>query len=77
MVSAHECLQTTRRRVVCKHSYAVLLLRGARADAIAAEFGLEPAPIVLHRPTLDPDQPVPYTLTPAAIAALDAPVPAA
>ena len=71
------CPDAINRRLTCKHSYAVLLLLGARADARAAEFGLAPAPIVMHRPTLDPDQPVPYTLTPAAIAALDAPVPAA
>ena len=71
------CPDAMQRRVVCKHSYAVLLLLGARADAIAAEFGLQPAPIVMHRPTLDPEQPIPFALTPAAIAALDAPVPAA
>jgi hypothetical protein len=71
------CPDALQRRVICKHSYAVLLLLGARADARAAEFGLAPAPIVLHRPTLDPDRAIPFALTDKALAALNAPVPAA
>jgi hypothetical protein len=69
------CPDAMQRRVTCKHSYAILLLLGARADARAAEFGLPPAPLVLGRRPLDVEAPIPYMLTPLADEALAEPEP--
>ena len=69
------CPDTMQRRVVCKHSWARVILQSARIDARDAAFGLASAPPMLPRPSLDPDRPIPFTLTAAADAALDTPEP--
>jgi hypothetical protein len=69
------CPVAMQRRVVCKHSWALTILQSARIDARDAAFGLTPAPTVLPRPSMDPDQPIPFTLTERAERALDDPQP--
>jgi hypothetical protein len=69
------CPDATQRRVVCKHSWALTILQSARIDARDAALGIQSPPALLPRPSLDPDQPIPYTLTPAGDAALDTPEP--
>ena len=69
------CPDAMQRRVVSKHSWALTILQSARIDARDAEFGLTPATTVLPRPSMDPDQSIPFTLTERAERALDVPEP--
>jgi hypothetical protein len=64
-------LLTHRRRTRAR------LLRVQRAIGVCEELACAAAmpPALLPRPSLDPDQPIPYTLTPAGDAALDTPDP--
>jgi hypothetical protein len=71
------CPDATQRRVVCKHSWALTILQSARIDARDAELGIVSPSTPLPRPSLDPDRPIPYTLTDKAVSALDTPTPAA
>jgi hypothetical protein len=59
------CQDYARRRDWCKHALAVALLR--KCEAYEARH----APIPLPVPPLDPDAPIPFVLTPKALAALD------
>jgi hypothetical protein len=51
----------------CKHILAVKIMR----ECEARERGPEPPPLALPFPEADPDAPIGYALTPAALAALD------
>ena len=62
-----------RGGLLCKHILATKLF--ALCERLAARRLAEPKPLPAR--TLNDDEPVPYTLTPAAVAALAAPVPGA
>jgi hypothetical protein len=64
-----------RGGLACKHMLAVRLL--ALCERLAARLEAEQAsePIPFPAPTLDPDAPIPFELTPEAIRVLDTPEP--
>ena len=61
------CQDFQQRGGPCKHGLAVQVLLACEAR----ERGPEPPPLALPFCEDDPDQPIPYTLTPAALALID------
>ena len=66
------CADFQQRGGPCKHALAIQVLQACEAR----ERGPEPPPLALPFCEADPDQPIPYELTEAALALLDAAQPA-